>query len=172
MCYAKSLHDRLLMNQTTVPLVPLSRSATPSHAIPYDARDRQGDPLIKLLGGSIRDKAKRSTRKRTWVETERILRTNFVSRGKRRDVRGMSLNDVLDVLDSILERGSPIGCRLTLTKNGKPHLVPLSGLTCARIASLPRLHESSLFPARRNDATTFSGFSNPKGKNRSAIERQ
>ena len=37
------------------------------------------------------------------------LRTNFVSRGKRRDVRGMSLNDVLDVLDSILERGSPIG---------------------------------------------------------------
>ena len=63
----------------------------------------------------IRDKAKRSTRKRTWVETERILRTNFVSRGKRRDVRGMSLNDVLDVLDSILERGSPIGANNALS---------------------------------------------------------
>jgi integrase len=51
-----------------------------------------------------------------------------------------------------------------LTKNGKPHLVPLSSLTCARIALLPRLHESSLFPARRNDATTFSDFSKLKAK--------
>ena len=206
----------------------------------------------------VRLHCERRNRKHTREETERILRTNFVGCWKRRDVRDISRNDVLDVLDSIVERGSPIGANnalsairkcfnwcverglieispctgvtrpfkpkardrvlsddeltaiwhaaneigypfgvvvklliLTaqrrnkvatmrwqdidlsdhvwaipgeLTKNGKPHLVPLSELTSAQIASLPRLHESLLFPARRNDATTFSGFSKLKAK--------
>jgi integrase len=51
-----------------------------------------------------------------------------------------------------------------LTKNGKPHLVPFSAFALARLASLPRLHESFLFPARGNDTTTFSGFSKLKAK--------
>ena len=49
-------------------------------------------------------------------------------------------------------------------KNGKPHLVPLSPLAINRLSSLPRLHESFVFPARGNDATTFSGFSKLKAK--------
>jgi integrase len=51
-----------------------------------------------------------------------------------------------------------------LTKNGKPHLVPFSALALARLASLPRLHESFVFPARGNVTTTFSGFSKLKAK--------
>jgi len=51
-----------------------------------------------------------------------------------------------------------------LTKNGKPHLVPFSALALARLASVPRLHESFVFPARGNDATRFSGFSKLKAK--------
>ena len=51
-----------------------------------------------------------------------------------------------------------------LTKNGKPHLLPFSALALARLASLPRLHESFVFPARGNATTTFSGFSKLKAK--------
>jgi len=51
-----------------------------------------------------------------------------------------------------------------LTKNGKPHLLPFSALALTRIASLPRLHESFVFPARGNDTATFSGFSKLKAK--------
>jgi len=51
-----------------------------------------------------------------------------------------------------------------LSKNGKPHLVPLSATAAARISSVPRLHESFVFPARGNDKRTFSGFSKLKAK--------
>jgi integrase len=51
-----------------------------------------------------------------------------------------------------------------VAKNGKPHLVPLSHLALARLASVPRLHASLVFPARGNDTTTFSGFSKLKAK--------
>ena len=51
-----------------------------------------------------------------------------------------------------------------VTKNGKPHLVPFSALALARLTSLPRLHETFVFPARGNAATTFSGFSKLKAK--------
>ena len=51
-----------------------------------------------------------------------------------------------------------------LAKNGRPHLVPLSARAHSCLASLPRLHESFVFPARGNGTTTFSGFSKLKAK--------
>jgi len=59
-----------------------------------------------------------------------------------------------------------------LTKNGKPHLVPFSTLALARLASLPRLHESFVFPARGNEKSTFSGFSKLKAKTDQVSEVQ
>jgi len=197
-------------------------------------------------------------RERTRKETARILQHDFVSQWKRRDVRDIGRKDVLDVLDAVVERGSPSGANhalaairkcfnwcvergviesspcsgikkpamaearervlsddelrsiwqatdaigypfgvlvqlllLTaqrrnevvgmrwqdidlnsaiwtipgeLAKNGKSHLVPLSVRALSCLASVPRMHESFIFPARGNDTTTFSGFSKLKAK--------
>jgi len=214
--------------------------------------------FAEVVDEFVRVHCERRNRERTRKETARILRLDFVSRWKRRDVRDIGRKDVVDVLDGIVERGAPIAANnalaairkffnwcfergiiasnpcngikkpakaetrdrvltddelrsiwqasetigypfgtlvqlllLTaqrrtevatmrwrdvdlpsgvwtlpaeLTKNGKPHLVPLSALVLARLAALPRLHETFAFPARGNSTTTFSGFSKLKAK--------
>ena len=206
----------------------------------------------------VRLHCERRNRERTREETARILRADFLSRWKRRDIRDIGRKDIVEALDAIMERGAPIaannalaairkffnwcfergviavspcngikkpaksqtrdrvlsdeelraiwrasdtigypygalvqllmltGQRRTevatmrwrdidlpsgvwtipaeLTKNGKPHLVPFSTLALARLASLPRLHELFVFPARGNEKSTFSGFSKLKAK--------
>ena len=226
-------------------------------------------PATYLFGGVVdefvRMHCSQRNRESTRKETARILQHDFVSQWKRRDIRDIGRKDVLDVLDAIVERGSPSGANHALaairkcfnwcverglietspcsaikkpakaearervlsddelrsiwqatdvigypfgvlvqlllltaqrrnevvgmrwqdvdlssalwtipgehTKNGKPHLVPFSALALARLASVPRLHESFVFPARGNDATRFSGFSKAEGKDRPAIPR-
>lgn len=49
-----------------------------------------------------------------------------------------------------------------LAKNGREHLVPLSRQALAVIASIPRVHDSLVFPARGSDETVISGFSRAK----------
>jgi integrase len=219
-------------------------------------------PATYLFGGVVdefvRMHCSQRNRESTRKETARILQHDFVSQWKRRDVREIGRKDVLDVLDSIVERGAPSGANhalaairkcfnwcvergliesspcstikkpakaearervlsddelrsiwqaaeaigyplgvmvqlllLTaqrrnevvgmrwqdvdlssaiwtipgeLAKSGRPHLVPLSARTHSCLASLPRLHESFVFPARGNGTTTFSGFSKLKAK--------
>ena len=219
-------------------------------------------PATYLFGGVVdefvRMHCSQRNRESTRKETARILQHDFVSQWKRRDVRDIGRKDVLDVLDAIVERGSPSGANhalaairkcfnwcvergliesspcsaikkpakaearervlsddelrsiwrtteaigypfgvlvqlllLTaqrrnevvgmrwqdidlnsaiwtipgeLAKNGRPHLVPLSARAHSCLASLPRLHESLVFPARGNGTTTFSGFSKLKAK--------
>ena len=48
------------------------------------------------------------------------------------------------------------------TKNGRSHTVPLTPSACNVIASIPRLNEMLVFPARGRDDATFSGFSKLK----------
>lgn len=197
-------------------------------------------------------------RESTRKETARILEHDFVRRWKQRDVRDITRTDVLEVLDSIVERGSPSGANHALsairkcfnwciergyietspcgmikqpakaesrdrvlsdaelvsiwnaaetigypfgamlqllvltaqrrsevasmrwqdidfeealwtipsefTKNGRPHMVPLSSIAMRCLSSQPRLHELFIFPARGNAETTFSGFSKLKAK--------
>jgi len=62
----------------------------------------------------IRVHCERHNRERTRKETARLLRADFVSRWKRRDVRDIARKDVLEVLDAIVERGSPIGANHAL----------------------------------------------------------
>jgi integrase len=50
------------------------------------------------------------------------------------------------------------------TKNARAHQVPLPPLAQALIAELPRLNAAYVFPARGNDAESFSGFSKLKRK--------
>jgi integrase len=50
------------------------------------------------------------------------------------------------------------------TKNARAHQVPLPPLAQALIAELPRLNATYVFPARGNDAESFSGFSKLKRK--------
>ncbi len=213
-----------------------------------------GDVADEFVRVHCAQRNRASTRK----ETARIIEHDFVSRWKRRDVRDIARSDVLEVLDAIVERGSPSGANhalaairkcfnwclerglietspcimikspakteardrvlsdtelvaiwkagnsigypfgmmlqlLVLTaqrrsevasmrwqdldleaglwtipaevsKNGKPHLVPLSHLAMERLATMPRLHEVFVFPARGRSETTFTGFSKLKMK--------
>ena len=48
------------------------------------------------------------------------------------------------------------------TKNGDPHVVPLSQGVADIIGDVPRLHERLVFPARGNCNATISGFSKSK----------
>ncbi len=206
----------------------------------------------------VRVHCERRNRGRTRTETARILRFDFVSQWKGREVREIGRADVLLVLDAIVERGSPVAANnalsairkffnwclerglvdvnpcsaikkptkpvtrervlsddelrlvwgaaetignpfgplvqlliLTgqrrnevasmrwpdidfasavwsipadLTKNGKPHMVPLAPSAITRIVSLPRFHDTLVFPARGNEKAIFSGFSKLKIK--------
>jgi hypothetical protein len=69
----------------------------------------------------------RRNRKRTREETELILRTNSVSRWKRRDVRDISRNDVLDVLD----RSSNVAHRSGPTTRSRPSATASTGAPSA-----------------------------------------
>jgi integrase len=241
----------------------LAKEALNQVARGIDPRQRKEEGAATYIFAEVADEfvrvhCGRRNRERTRKETARILRTDFVCRWKRRDVRDIGRKDVVNVLDTIFERGAPIAANnalaairkffnwcfergvivsnpcngikkpaksetrdrvlsdeelrsiweasdtigypfgtmvqllmLTaqrrnevatmrwqdidlssgvwtipaeLTKNGKPHLVPFSALALARLASLPRLHESFVFPARGNVTTTFSGFSKLKAK--------
>ena len=241
----------------------LAKEGTNQVARGIDPRQaKQELPATYLFGGVVdefvRMHCSQRNRKSTRKETARILQHDFVSRWKRRDVRDIGRKDVLDVLDAIVERGSPSGANhalaairkcfnwcvergliesspcsaikkpakaearervlsddelrsiwqtteaigypfgvlvqlllLTaqrrnevvgmrwqdvdlssaiwtisgeLAKNGRPHLVPLSARAHSCLASLPRLHESFVFPARGDGTTTFSGFSKLKAK--------
>jgi integrase len=213
-----------------------------------------GDVADEFVRVHCAQRNRASTRK----ETARILQRDFVGHWRRRDVRDITRTDVLEVLDAIVERGSPSGANhalaairkcfnwclerglietspcmmikspakakardrvlsdldlvaiwkagesigypagimlqlLVLTaqrrnevasmrwqdldleaglwtipaeisKNGKPHLVPLSRMAMTRLALVPRLHEVFVFPARGRSETTFSGFSKLKSK--------
>ena len=53
----------------------------------------------------------------------------------------------------------------TLTKNRKPHTLPLSGLALEVLRETPQINKQGfVFPARGSTVTTFSGFG--KAKNR------
>ena len=56
----------------------------------------------------------RRNRERTRKETARTLHFDFVSRWRRRDVRDIGRKDVVDVLDTIVERGAPIAANNAL----------------------------------------------------------
>jgi integrase len=225
---------------------------------PQQGKKRKTAPpsFAGIVEEFVRVHCERRNRGRTRTETARILRFDFVSRWPRRDAQDITRKDVLAVLDSIVERGSPVAANNALsairkffnwclergliegnpcnaikkptkpvardrvlsddelrsvwkaseaigypfgplvqlliltgqrrnevtsmrwpdidfepaiwsipgefTKNGKPHLVPLAPAVVARISSLPRLHETLVFPARGNANATFSGFSKLK----------
>ena len=45
-----------------------------------------------------------------------------------------------------------------MTKNGRPHTVPLCNAVLSILKAVPRLHERFVFPARGRSTTCFSGF--------------
>jgi len=49
-----------------------------------------------------------------------------------------------------------------LSKNGREHLLPLSGPVIEILKSMPRLHDEILFPAKGNSDAVISGFSRAK----------
>ncbi len=67
-----------------------------------------------LVDEFVRVHCERRNRGRTRTETARILRFDFVSQWKRQDVRDIRREDVLQVLDRIVERGSPVAANNAL----------------------------------------------------------
>jgi integrase len=49
-----------------------------------------------------------------------------------------------------------------LSKNGRPHLVPLSTPVIDLLKTMPRLHQDVLFPARGSTSAVISGFTRAK----------
>ena len=83
------------------------------------SQGKEEDPATFLFGEMaeefVRVHCGRRNRERTRKETARILQTDFASRWKRRDVRDIGRKDVLDVLDTIVERGAPIAANNALS---------------------------------------------------------
>ena len=114
----------------------VARGIDPRRGKEVSAKSHVFEDVVKEF---VRLHCERRNRKRTRQETERILRTNFVSCWKRRDVRDIGRNDVLDVLDSIVERGSPIGANNALSairkcfswcfERGLVEISPCTGVT-------------------------------------------
>jgi len=50
------------------------------------------------------------------------------------------------------------------TKPARPHQIPLSTKATAVLRGVPVVHEALLFPARRSEENSFSGFSKAKAK--------
>lgn len=55
-----------------------------------------------------------------------------------------------------------------LTKNGRPHAVPLSPHSISILGAVPELHDRFFFPARGKTTTCFSGF----GKSKKRLDKQ
>jgi integrase len=69
--------------------------------------DRNPYRFAEAVAAFIEQYCRRHNRASTLKETERELRNRFVSRWANRDVREISKQDVLDVLDSVVRQGLP-----------------------------------------------------------------
>lgn len=217
---------------------------------------RRASVFPSVVEEFVRLHCSRHNRANTAKETERLLRAEFVSKWRKREVQSITKVDVIRIIDAIVDRGSPSGAhhalaairklfnwcvergliesspcaglkspaKLTardrvlsdreiarvwrastqvgypvgaitqlliltgqrrgevagmrwsdidlnemlwtlpseLTKNARPHQVPLTSEVCKIIASLPQVDDLYVFPARSSKQQPFMGFN--KGK--------
>jgi len=69
---------------------------------------RSQDRFDKIADDFIERYAKANTRESTWRETERLLRKDVVPAWKGRGIREITRRDVIELLDSKVDAGSPI----------------------------------------------------------------
>jgi hypothetical protein len=72
-------------------------------------RERGDSDFVEnVVSRFIERYAKANTRKRTWVETERVLTKEIVARWKGRRLASVTRADVHEMLDEIVDRSAPI----------------------------------------------------------------
>jgi len=72
------------------------------------------DSIENVVQTFIDRYAKANTRETTWKETERLLKKDVVPAWTGRRVQELTRGDVIDLLDQIVDRGSPIAANRTL----------------------------------------------------------
>ena len=79
------------------------------------AATEHGRDLFQTVAAQFVERyAKANTRESTWRETERLLRRDVVPAWKDRLVQEIARRDVIELLDKIVDRGSPIMANRTL----------------------------------------------------------
>jgi integrase len=94
-------------------LVKLNKGADPGAEIVQAKRaDREADTIADLVAEYLEKWAK--PRKRSWREDQRILHKDILPRWGRRKASLITRRDIITLLDTIIDRGSPIAANRTL----------------------------------------------------------
>jgi integrase len=80
-----------------------------------EKRVARPDTVAAIVGQFVERHCKRENRPRTAAETERLLDQNVLPRWRNRLARDITRRDVLDLLDGLIDGGTPIAANRTLS---------------------------------------------------------
>lgn len=83
-------------------------------AVALNQGKAERDSIVNLVQTFIDRYAMANTRETTWKETERLLKKDVVPAWRGRRIQEITRADVIDLLDRIVDRGSPIAANRTL----------------------------------------------------------
>lgn len=109
---ARELASRALVRAAADEDPAAEKQAAKAAARGPKKEDRDG--IEKVVETFIERYAKANTRESSWRETERILKKEIVGTWKGRRLSDISRSDMHDLLDGIVDRGSPIVANRTL----------------------------------------------------------